>query len=639
MAVYDDFALEHYLNTNPVGNLAGESIILQDVGMALIFAGLNAMLHGEKSTGKTQFMRDIMNGYFGGNEHALWEMGRSDYKPRELFERLNISLAKGQINRFPPVKALLDKDSKAVRYFVESVDDYSMGVLKTSYKELTPADLETLIELHSITTEQLVQLANIDKHFFCIDEYNRCPQVVMDLFYGLMTGEFNHQGRIIRLGGENSFYSGMAAVNPSDYEGTFEMDAAMWARFHVVLDFTAYAPSVMDLDELTKRNLSPDVHDSRKKDLTSEIFKIHQRIGSQEPTVTERLIQQYFQSGLGYCTLKGKRKNILDWPRVCSTESCEKQSKLCGSAGSLDARAIRSVFRLAKGLKEVLRLKTGDSDLEIDPVESLVLAYKFVVPYKGVLNPKEVKEARGIEALVVDEKIPAIAERLREMLKGLKKYSKAVNAGVKKTLNLEKCFKNLDQENEYKVIIAEVEKEYTITKVLRPEEFIAEEPQRFHEMLMEALRKEISGNRKAYESSMLSYLDPTTNKQLMGLKDSANNETNPEDKERLTRGYNTVCKTIFDQYLSAIESPEDAFQVFGANLENIIDTVKKSLPKKEISFIPGTKQAECEQKKKVRLQNRLKEIFQELAKKQREKLSEGEMFFVEHFIDKFIGEK
>ena len=83
---YEDLKLPNYVNTRAIGNIGGVELILQDVIAGGLFAGLNFFMRGQKSTGKTQLMRDVYNSYFGGGENALWETGRPDFKPSEIYE-------------------------------------------------------------------------------------------------------------------------------------------------------------------------------------------------------------------------------------------------------------------------------------------------------------------------------------------------------------------------------------------------------------------------------------------------------------------------------------------------------------------------------------------------------------------------
>mgnify|MGYP001619749434 FL=1 len=270
---YEDVKPRNYVNTTPLGTVGGQELMLQDIVTAGLIGKLNFICKGQKSTGKTQMMRDIYHSYFNGEEHSLWEMGRSDFRPRDLFEKLNISLAKGQAAKIPEMTTFYDKESGKLRHFIKQYTPVPNQANPTMI-EITEKEAEEITRKYSTTSDSILELMNTDKSFFCIDEYNRCPEVVMNLFYSLMTGEINHQGRIVQLGG--NYHSGMAAVNPEDYSGTFKMDAAMWARFHIALDFDAYRTSAKDRDELITRNLTPDVNPSETKDLLPQIMKLQE---------------------------------------------------------------------------------------------------------------------------------------------------------------------------------------------------------------------------------------------------------------------------------------------------------------------------------------------------------------------------
>lgn len=651
MTAYTDFNLEQYVNTNKVGALAGEDIFLQDVILAMEFGKLNGILRGPKSTGKTQLMRDVYNGHFGGQRHGLWEMGRADFKPKDLFEKLNLSIARGSYSSLPEIKTVYGDNGKA-RYLVSTMSLGDSGQIVPGWKEISEQEVKQIIESCSTTTDQLVQLKNVERNFFCIDEYNRCPEVIMNMFYGMMTGEINHDGEVVCLG--NGYYSGLGAVNPEDYEGTFKMDAAMWARFHVAIDFAAYPITVADKDELNRRNLSPDVHNSTTRDLTKEIFAAYEKIKAQKLTVKERVILQYFQSALDLCVKAGKSKEIIDWPRHCASSGCDKHTKLCGTVKGLDARAIRAVYRLAKGLEEVVRLKKGREQVEIDSVDSFSLAYQFIAPYKGVLHPKEVKEARGIEALVLAEKIPAIKLNLTEVIDSLEKAVSIIgNTTAPKTLTASKTrFDQLGKTAEYEAVVNGVKQKYTVRKQMSVKEIVKEIPQVWEEKLKTALLEMVKTDLATYEAGILSMLKEQ-NEQLhsraLTMKEGISKKEFPQKvakKDALPPldVMNKKCNELYVQTL--LQVAESLFSSTDANtaaemismpaedVQKAAQTAEKELPKKEIEFIPEDQKAQCEIETQKELAKKLAQLTAEKHKAELKQHLAGEKSFLSHFVGK-----
>ena len=641
MVNYADFRLEQYVNTIPVGELAGEPFYIADIILAMEFAKLNGILRGPKSSGKTQLMRDAVNGHFGGEKHALWETGRADFRPKDLFERLNLSVAKGNYSLLPEIKTAYDDGE--IKYFVSALPQDRHGT-SPGWAEISEQQVQDLLKRYSATTDQLVELKNISKHFFAIDEYNRCPEVIMNLFYGMMTGMHGNTS----LG--DGYYCGLAAVNPEDYEGTFKMDAAMWARFHIAIDVAAYPITIADKDELNKRNLSPDVHDSEVRDLTQEIFAVYQKIKAMSPTTEERAALQYFQSGLDTCTKTTRSKELIDWPRYCSSIGCEKQTKLCGTVKALDARAIRAVYRLAKGLEEVARLKKGSEDAAVPIVESFSLAYQFVAPFKGIIHPKEVKEARGIEALVLNEKMPAIKKNLSDVLESLNKvitlgWHKKPNGG-----NLKKEYDQAGQSAVYEQITAEVRSRYTIEKALSPQEIIKDLPEVFEQELKKRVAQMVQSQLPAYERGILDFLQKENQtfydqvsqlkqgfskkayeqmkKQNPGLSNSLE-ELNDQCGRQFQAAIFGVAGQIFDS--SDVRSAAALLQVPPTEVDKAVTEVLAALPGKKISFFPEDKKAQCEAETKKELTKKLAEILSQSMRKEIEESMSGEKSFLRHF--------
>ena len=95
-----------------------------------------------------------------------------------------------------------------------------------------------------------------------------------------------------------------------------------------------YPITIADKDELNKRNLSPDVHDSEVRDLTQEIFAVYQKIKAMSPTTEERAALQYFQSGLDTCTKTTRSKELIDYAILFLYRMRKTDQALRNSQGS-----------------------------------------------------------------------------------------------------------------------------------------------------------------------------------------------------------------------------------------------------------------------------------------------------------------
>ncbi|MFH1455841.1 MAG: hypothetical protein ABIF40_02740 [archaeon] len=640
----ENLDLPNYVNTKPVGKVGETDILLHEVGAAAIFAGLQQLYMGPKSTGKTQLMRDFSNAYFAGNKHSLLEEGRSDFKPKELFEKLNISLAHGRSESMPEITAVYD--SGEVKYLVRSINDNN----ELTWKPISREDKEQIEVDYSLTTDNLVQLKNIGKKFFGIDEYRRCPEVVMNMFYGLMVGELNFQGEILKLG--DGYYSGIAAVNPDDYAGNFDMDLAMRARFPVALDFGAYTISVKDKDELNKRNNSPGVQDAPKVDLTEAIEEIFNKINNDKVTLKERVILQYFQTALDVCTkqdIEGKDKFF--WPRYCSKEGCDKQTKNCGTLQGIDGRAIKGVYRLAKGLEEIVKLKEGE-DVEIDPVDSFVLAYKFVAPYKGVVSPVASKTKMGFEALVLEDVVDSIRTTLSEKFEKIYEVARLEAGNLKVSSNLQwlkREFQRLNRQDAFSGIEEQVRKDFEETKKVSDEEFLSQ----FSD---EILEKQLELYNEMIETNLDSYTDLI----LGGIK-----QVSSQDYEKLLK-LKKANEYSLRQYAKVSKDSKKSFNDFKASLSSQINTIllqygqafvadeefRSELPdvkqeaistlrqfeKDEFVFVPLDRKSAMSLELKKRLAEKLKEIRNEDFGNDKENLFAGEWSFLKRFYSEFVEE-
>ncbi len=655
----EDIHLPNYCNTSSVGKLAGEDILLEDVAIGGLFGRLNFFCRGKKSTGKTQLMRDIYNCFFHGNQWGLWEEGRSDFKPKDLFERLNISLAKGTIDDMPECKAVYSNGK--VEYLIHSYKDEE-GEPKLTWQKISKEEKDKIEAQFALTTEDLVQLKNVHKKFFCIDEYNRCPEVVMNLFYGLMTGEINHNGEIIKLG--NGYYAGMAASNPEDYEGTFKMDFAMWARYHIVLDFDAYETKVKDKDALKKKNLSPGVQEAPPADRHEEIEAVYDKIRKITPTVKERIILQYFQTALGQCTNKSHKgnKEFVDWPRACSSANCPGETKLCGQLKAIDERAVRAMYLLAKGLEEIVRIKTG-ANIEIDPVESLALAFQFVAPYKGIVSPKASKEKRGIEAIVIAGLVESIKKGLNDKFKDLdavidaeliKKKDYAVLARLKERFEAE------GKKDEYEEIEKATRKTYEETKTTTKTEILKEFSKEIDAKEKEYLSQAIKDDIDKFSFLILKQIeahDPQYYARISNLIKTLNwdEKTYAKNTKQATithKEFQAKAKSSLDdilkQHAEELVEMEDFMEALSREMPKArkqardkaeIEIIKEKSDSKKIKFIPDEKKPAYEKELKEKLIKSLQESQKAEIQEKKDRLCKDEWEFLKEFYEEYAEER
>lgn len=654
---YDDLKVENYVNTNVVGVIGNTDIYLADIGIAGLLAGLPQHYRGLQSSGKTQLMRDFYYKFFAGEEHALWEEGRADYRPRDLFQRLNISLAKGQADNLPEIKPIYANGT--LEYLVQSYDQSPSGELKLVWKKISKEKRDEIIEKYSITTSDLIELKRISTKAFFIDEFNRCPEIVMNLFYGLMNGEILHDGKIIELG--NGYYSGIAASNPEDFSGTFNMDPAMWSRFRVILDFTAYEINYGDDRKLIDRQEKPGIIKSAKGDLVKFLEETTKAIKHTPVTPKERAILLYFKKGLGLCTnseyggSNGISKKHINWPIDC--KRCEKQTQLCGIFNGLDQRSVDAVKFLARGLEMVARLKDAT---EIDPIESLTLAYEFVAPYKGVANPRLVKEKRGIEGLVFKSLRERIVETLHDefdKIEGFKRKHFDLKAKKSNLKSLEQVYARLGHSGEYKEISQKIKEGFMVRRPLTVEEYKEQCADEFTE-LTRSVFDEVYSSHEIPEDLYLDYIAsnlPNVNNQLDKLSRYAE-LSKKEYKSMFAK--DSLCP--YDEFIERVRIQMDEFknsvyatlrnedenfrekvlelpefkQAYEFNLERRLDD---RLSQSEISFIPKEKKGTFKRALVKKLNERLAELRKDKLKTEYKKITSGEWAFMEECLDDFLS--
>ncbi len=649
---YKDLKVKNYINTNPVGRLSGENLYLTDIVAAALLAGLNLFFIGDKSSGKTQLMRDFYNSWFGGNKRGLWEMGRLDFKPKDLFERLNISLAKGNFDELPRIKPVY-KDGKII-YLIESMEKKN-GKPIFKWVEVPKEVVDELEKKYSTTTDKLVELRNINKRFFCIDEYTRCPQVIMNLFYGLMVGEVNHDGKIIKLG--NGYYCGIAASNPESYSGVFSMDPAMRARFSIFIDFRAYKPKPEDNDELKKKNLSPKVQESEEKDLFSVVEEIYNKIKEKKPSIKERFVLAYLQSGLGFCPKEKKWKEQTNWPLVCSKNNCARSSGVCGNLSGIDERDARSVYRLAKGLEEIIKLKKSEEgqnpeELKFDPIETLLSAYKFVIPYKGVINPRMVKEYNGIEALALKKLITPLEEIIRQKWKSLIEIVR-----LESDLVLENplLLRRELGKQKYNEIVERVRDKYSEEIELKPEEVLTKFSEELNELKVDIYIKKLLGDYDTLERffeatledeeavkavELVNFLSLPNDKLREKYNENNSSVSISETKKRVKKTVENVLRTIFSN-LSILKSEEMIRDYLSKEeLERIDKEAKKTLLTKylgeKIKYIPPDRKEDYLKELNEELRKEVRDKYRKEIENKKNKLFSDEWALLSFFYDELL---
>ncbi len=313
---------------------------------ASVLAGLNILIPGKPGTGKTQAMKDIYRGYFGGNKidggQGVLIRGNDPELDvhNEIFRELNI-----------------DKGRRELTHSVEAL-------------------------------------------IYALDEINRTPAVAQNQFLSLGDGDFNDRGREIKLGREG-YHILIATANLGNGEhlGTFEMDSALYNRLHVVLDLDNpdYEPTNQDVFQKQKREQNPNVKGAPIKDISAKIIETSKKIRemTQNPSLEEIALRNYLEIGLKNCMLSsdenGAGRKGKVWPLKC--QDCKYNAgtskAICSLINSPNDRTTQAMSKYAAALYFLAKLK--DPDVKIDTTELMFKSFELTGAYQLLLNPQELR--------------------------------------------------------------------------------------------------------------------------------------------------------------------------------------------------------------------------------------------------------
>lgn len=373
---YKELAFPYFRNTRSLGAVSGVDLNVEDALRAALVTRSNILAVGGRGTGKTQAMSDISRHFFGGEGvegKGVFIEGRADFKPDELFTRVNLDKV------FDPLKRA--------------------------------ASTEEIIELTSKMT----------KRFFGADELNRCPEITQNGFMALASGYYPHHGERIPLG-NNDYSIAMATANigNGEYSGTFRMDSALLDRWQLILDLDYWRKTADDENEIRKQRRDPRVKLAPWRDLSDKLVAAYKSIG--QPSETMELISLYLTQGLDYCEkfpAAEHSKRVLDtrFPVICHEKSCALRNKACGIVKPLEERGAQTILRLAQGLEYIARLKNPEA--HADPINSMLMAYSLVAPHSRVLSQQYILQEENFNNPALAGK--HAAAKLRSEIEDLQK--------------------------------------------------------------------------------------------------------------------------------------------------------------------------------------------------------------------------
>ena len=333
-----------YRNSTPLMELAGQPIYMNDMADACLLGRLNMFLIGDTGSGKTQLMRDMM-AKFG--DKAVYILGRNDMDTRELFQQINLEKLKNA------------KNSSDVRELTDKVGYHLIGV----------------------------------------DELPNCVPAVIGQLFNLFDGFVEINGHAYPIG--NGYSVGVAAGNLGQKftESSNDLGRALKDRMHVIVDTDYFAPRPSDTLEILAGNTNPRVSFEKDgEDHSRDIIAKHNELVKQPIPFEKLLLASYLIDGLDYVTLgdanspvAGSKRKMKDrWPNDVVGHATGSDEVL---VLPLSTRAAKSTIRLSQALDSIVQEK-GDK-VQVNPLESMMQAYKFVAAYSGVLNESMVDAKYG----------------------------------------------------------------------------------------------------------------------------------------------------------------------------------------------------------------------------------------------------
>ncbi len=415
------FEPKTYRNGAKVGELGGINILVQDVADACLRGRLNLFLQGNTGDGKTQLAVDVMD-YF--TDTSMFVLGRNDMDIRELFSRINI----GRLYQRPAynLEPIISPDTGEVEYYYPKFDPEKKDFVYEKVSGNQARAVRYGLERLAGTTEDIKELTSrINTHLFVVDELPNCIPAVRAQLFNLFDGHIEINGRFYPMGGElvahypdgrleiltpgtdaltielieksgaevrSITYSiGIATGNLGQQftESSNELGRALRDRMHVILDTDHFRPEPIDTYDILTKNRNPrvSIEDGNGGDL-ADILMAHETLRSSEVPFEKYMMAQYLIHGLDYIDGDFPSKIAMKsaWPNAIEGHAAGSDATLILPVSK---RAAKSIITLSQALDQVALEKGARG---VDPLESMLLAFKLVSAYSGILNEAAVRQ-------------------------------------------------------------------------------------------------------------------------------------------------------------------------------------------------------------------------------------------------------
>ena len=228
----------------------------------------------------------------------------------------------------------------------------------------------------------------VSQQFVGVDESPYCVPAVRAQLFNLFDGFIEIDGRAYPIG--NGYSVGMATGNIGQQftESSNELGRALKDRMHLIIDTDYFRPQPIDTLEILAADRNPRVHFSESlEDKTTDLQKAHQTLQQKDVPFEKYVIAAYLVHGLDY--LEGGKSKIemkSGWPTKLEGHEAGSDAAL---VLPISPRAAKSVITFSQALDEVTREKGAT---ELDYVQSMMAAFKFVGAYSGILDESGVRE-------------------------------------------------------------------------------------------------------------------------------------------------------------------------------------------------------------------------------------------------------
>ncbi|MEK6841289.1 MAG: AAA family ATPase [Nanoarchaeota archaeon] len=327
----EELNFSNYINTNPVMQIGGKPIYIEDLIKSAVIGKLNTFLVSETGEGKTQIENDVLSLF--GNK-GIFVLGRDDMDVRALF-------------------ATMGTDIKKVK---------------------------NLAELRELTEK-------LKYNVYVVDELTRCLPAVQNQLFNLFDGYVEIDGKKYQIG--DSFSLGLASGNLGNgrYLGAHQTDRALNDRMHLILDIDNFSVTPEDSFDITTKKRDPRVSETSGKDKIKIIKELNKQVNEHDPSLIPYMISWYFKHGLDYLPnvpgeSKRKIKNI--WPNVDLGHEKGADYDLIfpiSTRTQLTALQLIRALSLIGAAKQAKEINYKDLSLDV---------FKLITPYSGVLNPAKV---------------------------------------------------------------------------------------------------------------------------------------------------------------------------------------------------------------------------------------------------------